>query len=64
MRRNSVKDDGVPNEIFQLEKSDGVHSALLQERKLGKAQTLYLLATALATIGWLWLIAWCALQLV
>jgi hypothetical protein len=64
MRRNSVKDDGVPNEFFQLEKPDGVHSALLQERKFGKAQTLYLLTTALATIGWLWLIAWCALQLV
>jgi hypothetical protein len=64
MQRNSVKDDGVPNEFSQLEKSERVQSALLRERKLGKAQTLYLLATALATIGWLWLIAWCALKLV
>lgn len=64
MGRSSIKDDGVSNEIFKLEKAGDVHSALLPERKLGKAQTLYLMATGLATFGWLWLIAWCALQLV
>jgi hypothetical protein len=62
--KGSIKDDGVSNEIFQLEKTDDGQSALLPERKLGKAQTLYLMATGLATLGWLWLIAWCALQLV
>jgi len=64
MGRKSIEDDGVSNETFQFEKAGDVHGALLPERKLGKAQTLYLMATGLATIGWLWLIVWCALQLV
>jgi hypothetical protein len=64
MGRKSIKDDGVSNESFQPEKAGDAHNARLPERKLGKAQTLYLLATGFATIGWLWLIAWCALQLV
>jgi hypothetical protein len=64
MRRNSIKDDGVSNEFFKPEKPDDVHCDLLRERKIGRAQTLYLLATGLATVGWFWLIAWCALQLV
>jgi hypothetical protein len=53
----------MSNNDLQLEKP-GVQEALASERNLGRAQAIYLVATALATIGWFWLIGWCALQLV
>ena len=37
--KSSIKDDGVSNEIFQLEKTDDRQSALLPERKLGSLHT-------------------------
>lgn len=53
----------MPNEDLQLERPDA-EPVLAPERKLGKAQAIYLVATALATIGWFCFIGWCALQLV
>jgi hypothetical protein len=32
--------------------------------RVANARIVYLIATAAATIGWLWLIAWIAMQLI
>jgi hypothetical protein len=54
----------VLNEIFQLENTDDVRDAAASKQRSRRAQTCYLIATVLATIAWVWLIAWCALKLV
>lgn len=54
----------MSNEISQLEKTDDARGRSASKQTLGRAQAYYLVATVLATIGWVWLIAWCALQLV
>jgi hypothetical protein len=64
MLRYSIQDDGVSNELSQLQKTDDLRVTTASKRTLGRVQACYLVATALATIGWVWLIAWCALQLV
>jgi len=47
----------MSNEDLQIEKPDA-------QRALAHVHFIYLVTTALATIGWFWLIGWCALQLV
>jgi hypothetical protein len=54
----------VSGEIFKPEKNDNAHTALVPEGKFGKVHALYLAAAGLGTIGWVWFIAWCALQLI
>ena len=54
----------MSDELFELKKPDDVRTASVPEAKFGKVHTIYLLAAGLATIGWFWLIAWCALQLI
>ena len=60
----SIEDDRVSNEIFQFEEADDLHGISASKPMLGRAQACYLVAAALATLGWFWLIAWCALRLV
>jgi hypothetical protein len=51
----------VSDEVFQ---PDDLRRILAPQQKSVRAHITYLVATALATIGWIWFIAWCALQLV
>jgi len=54
----------VPDERFKLKNTDKLRGALVAEKKSGRVHAIYLVAVGLATIGWFWFIAWCALQLV
>jgi len=51
----------VSDDVLQPENLRGI---LAPQQKSGRVHTTYLVATALATIGWIWFIAWCALQLI
>lgn len=53
----------MSDEDWQVEQADA-RLASAPDRKLGQAQAIYLVASALATMGWFWFIGWCALQLV
>lgn len=64
MQEKSIEDGDVYNEIFELKQLNDLQIASAPKFALGTAHAVYLVATALATIGWFWLIAWCALQLV
>jgi len=57
----STEDNGVSDDVLQPENLRGI---LAPQQKSGRVHTTYLVATALATIGWIWFIAWCALQLI
>jgi hypothetical protein len=52
----------VSEDFFDLKKNDDVRTALVPARRFGRA--IYVAAAGLATLGWFWLIAWCALQLI
>ena len=54
----------MPDERFKLKNTDKLRGALVAEKKSGRVHAIYLVAVGLATIGWFWFIAWCALQLV
>jgi hypothetical protein len=53
----------MSKEDLRIEKPD-VQQAFAPDKNSGRAQAIYLVATALATVGWFWFIGWCALQLV
>jgi hypothetical protein len=59
-----IEDDGVADERFELKNADKLRGALIPEERSGRVHAIYLAAVGLATIGWFWFIAWCALQLV
>lgn len=49
---------------FDFEVPDDASNDMAPEGSFGVVQAIYLAAIGVATIGWLWLITWCALQLV
>jgi hypothetical protein len=53
----------VSDQLFDFKVSDDACTDMVPQRKYGIVQAIYLAAIGVATIGWLWLIAWCALQL-
>jgi hypothetical protein len=53
----------VSHQLFDPEIRDDAPGNAASEGKHGVVQVVYLAAIGVATIGWLWLIAWCALQL-
>ena len=59
-----IEDDRVPDERFELKNTDKLRTAFVHEKRSGRVHAIYLVAVGLATIGWFWFIAWCALQLV
>jgi hypothetical protein len=54
----------VSDQLFDFRVSCDAETAMIPERKYGIMHAVYLSAMGIATIGWLWLIAWCALQLI
>jgi hypothetical protein len=54
----------VSDQLFDSKVSDDACTDTVPERKYGIVHAIYLAAIGVATIGWLWLIAWCALQLI
>ena len=60
---NNVRKDCMSNEDLQIEKPR-LPQASSPAGNSGRAQAIYLVTTALATIAWFWFIGWCALQLV
>jgi hypothetical protein len=54
----------VSDQLFDSKVSDDACTDTFPERKYGIVHAIYLAAIGVATIGWLWLIAWCALQLI
>jgi hypothetical protein len=42
----------VSNDVFKAEKPSDLHRSLPFKRRLGRAHAAYLVATALATLGW------------
>lgn len=57
----NARDDCMSDEDLQLEKPRLPRAS---SSRGGRAQAVYLVAVALATIAWFWFIGWCALQLV
>jgi hypothetical protein len=54
----------VSDQLFDFKVPDDASTDMVPEGKYGVAHAIYLAAIGVATIGWLWLIAWCARQLV
>ena len=54
----------VSDQLFGLEIPDKAYNDIVPKGKHGVVYVTYLSAIGLATIGWLWLIAWCMLQIV
>lgn len=52
----------MSHQLFDFKVPDDVPSNMASEGKHGVVRVVYLAAIGVATIGWLWLIAWCALQ--
>ncbi len=54
----------VSDQLFDLKLPDNARTDMVPAGKYGIVHAIYLAAIGVATIGWLWLIAWCALQLI
>jgi hypothetical protein len=55
----------VSSQLFDVNiPTEDAGAKMVPERKGGIVRAVYLAAIGLATIGWLWLIAWVALKLV
>jgi hypothetical protein len=54
----------VSDQLFDFKISGDAGTDMVPERKYGIMHAIYLSAVGVATIGWLWFIAWCALQLI
>jgi hypothetical protein len=54
----------VSDQLFDFKVPDDACTGKVPERKYTVVHAIYLAAIGVATLGWLWLIAWCALQLV
>jgi hypothetical protein len=54
----------VSDQLFDFRVSGDAGTAMVPVRKYGIMHAIYLSAIGVATIGWLWLIAWCALHLI
>ena len=57
-------ENAVSDQLFDFRVSGDAGTDIVPERKYGIMHAIYLSAIGVATIGWLWLIAWCALQLI
>jgi hypothetical protein len=64
MTGGRTEEAGVSDEPFGPSKTDRARTALVPEGRFGKVHAIYLVAVGLATLGWFWLIAWCALQFI
>jgi hypothetical protein len=53
----------VSDQLFEFKVSDVTCTDMVPERKYGIVHAIYLASIGVAAIGWLWLIAWGALQL-
>ena len=54
----------MSDQLFDLKVPDDASTDMVPEGKYWLVHAVYLVAIGIATIGWLWLIAWCAMQLV
>jgi hypothetical protein len=54
----------VSDQLFGFKIPDDACTDIVPEGKYGIVYVIYLAAIGLAMIGWLWLIAWCALQFI
>ena len=54
----------MSDQLFDFKVADDGRTNMAPERKYGIVHAIYLAAIGVAMIGWLWLIAWCALQLI
>jgi hypothetical protein len=54
----------VSDQLLDFKLPDDVRTDVVADEKYGIVHAGFLAAIGLATVGWLWLIAWCALQLV
>jgi hypothetical protein len=54
----------VSDQLFGLEIPGKAHNDVVPRRKYGIVCVSYLATIGIAMIGWLWLIAWCMLQIV
>jgi hypothetical protein len=54
----------VSDQLFGFGVPDDARADIVPERKYGIVYVIYLTAIGLAMIGWLWLVAWCALQFI
>jgi len=54
----------VSDQPFDFKIRDDACTAMVPDGKHGIVNAIYLAAIGLAMIGWLWLFAWCALQLI
>ena len=54
----------VSDQLFDFKVADDGRTNMVPEGKYGIVHAIYLAAIGVAMIGWLWLIAWCALQLI
>ena len=62
--QRAKKEMRVSDQLFGLEIPDKAYNDIVPKGKHGVVYVTYLSAIGLATIGWLWLIAWCMLQIV
>ena len=54
----------MSDQLFADEFSNDLGEQLAAERKYGTGAFVYLVAIGTATLGWLWLIGWAAMQIV
>jgi hypothetical protein len=57
-------ENAVSDQLFDFRVSGDAGTDMVPERNYGIMHAIYLSAIGVATIGWLWFIAWCALQLI
>jgi len=62
--RARIEETCVSDQLFDLKVSDDAGTDMVPERKYEIVHAIYLAAIGVAMIGWLWLLAWCALQLI
>jgi hypothetical protein len=60
--RERIEETCVSDQLFDFK--DETCTDMVLERKYRIVHAIYLAAIGVATIGWLWLLAWCALQLI
>ena len=54
----------MSDQLFDFKVSGDAGTDLVPGRKYGIIHAIYLAAIGVATIGWLWLIVWIAMQLI
>ena len=54
----------MSDRLFDFKIPDDARTDVVADKKYGIVHASYLAAIGLAMVGWLWLIVWCALQLV